>query len=197
MRNCVTVNPGDAKYNELVNLIDNANDDNLMIVARSEANRKDDRIKPIAVINGIYFYVANNVGDGIVYKSDINANDIAKAVQNTINNAVIGNIWTIMFGDGVPIDEYELEDMNILTNIGKNNGAGILFCTKFLSRIKEKFGTDFYIIPSSIHEVMIVPFGDGITLESVTEIINVVNVNCVDDADYLGDHPWTIDEWLN
>ena len=196
MRKCVAVNPGDAKYDEIVNLVGNANDDNLMIVARSEVNRKDDRIKPIAVINGIYFYVANNVGDGIVYKSNINANDIAKAVQNTINNAVIGNIWMMMSGDGVSIEEYELKEMNILTNIDKNNGAGILFCTKFLSRIKEKFGTDFYIIPSSIHEVMIVPFGDDITFESVSGIIGEVNKGYVDDADYLGDHPWTIDEWL-
>lgn len=200
MQQCVNVNPGDSNYDELVSYAEKRDNSNLVIVARSEINRKHDSVKPIAVRNGIYFYVANDVEGALVYGMNPTPEEIAIAESNMADVARIGSIGDTLFGVPKEIDDYdELNPiLNTLTTTSNSNGAGLLYCSAIMHKLKEKFGTEFYIIPSSIHEVLIVPFNDKLNDDSVSGIIGAVNSDpeSIDESTYLGDHPWLITDWL-
>ena len=140
MRITVNVDKGDERYSEMMGYVDQATDNNLVIVARGYKNRKDDCIKPISTRNGIYFYIANIVDGAIVFRSEYTAEDIEKAKENTIRRTRFGGMMSIMFGYGVELSDFKLDGpMNVITSENNTNGAGILYCAEFMAKVKEKF----------------------------------------------------------
>ena len=51
--------------------------------------------------------------------------------------------------------------MYVLTNIMKRYGAAVLAYPGTLKKVGEMLGSDFAILPSSIHEVILAPAGRG------------------------------------
>ena len=124
-------------------------------------------------------------------------------VENTMNRARFMTIPTL-FEDFASIFNNpmkklsEMENFNVmnpLTCEGSWNGAGILFCQEYLKAIREKIG-DYYIIPSSIHEVLIVPNDGTMDINDLNFIVQDVNANEVSENDYLADRAFTVDEWI-
>lgn len=72
---------------------------------------------------------------------------------------------------GMPTDE---EQMYVLSNSIKVNGASAVLDAKMMEEIAEKVG-DFYILPSSIHEVLVVPVRAGMDVESLEAMVQEVN----------------------
>ena len=67
------------------------------------------------------------------------------------------------------------DDMLVLSNATTQNGASALFYPDVLEKIGEQAGQNFFILPSSIHETLIVPDDgrfDYQTLESMVKEIN-------------------------
>ena len=199
----MNVNEGSDLYKEIKRNVDAKSEDNLIIVARAEVNRKADEIRPIAVKNGIYFYVAYKLEIGLAFLSSYTPEQILKAVENTMNRARFMTMPTLFedfasIFNNPPKKLSEMENfslMNPLTCEGNQNGAGILFCHEYLKAIREKIG-DFYILPSSIHEVLIIP-NDGTTdINDLNSIVQDVNANEVSENDYLADRAFTVDEWI-
>lgn len=59
---------------------------------------------------------------------------------------------------GIPVPEEESSiPMYIMTNQQEVNGASVLLYDNVLERFAQRKKTDFYILPSSIHEVILVP----------------------------------------
>lgn len=48
----------------------------------------------------------------------------------------------------------------VLTNEIRLNGASVLFYTDCLKRFASDIGRDFFVLPSSIHEVLLLPVMD-------------------------------------
>lgn len=72
---------------------------------------------------------------------------------------------------GMATDE---EQMYVLSNSIKVNGASALLDAKMMEEIIEKVG-DFYILPSSIHETLVVPIKFGMDVESLEAMVREVN----------------------
>ena len=196
MRITVNVDNGDERYSEMRGIVGQATDNNLVIVARGDKNRKDDRIKPISTRNGIYFYIANVVNNAVVFPGKYTAEDIEKAKENTIRRTRFGGMMSIMFGSGVELSDFELDGpMNVITSEDKMNGAGILYCAEFMAKVKEKLG-DGYILPSSIHELIFVPADLTDDIESLRQMVTEINAGVVEEKDYLADNAWRISEWM-
>lgn len=196
MRITVNVDKGDERYSEMMGILGQATDNNLVIVARGDKNRKDDRIKPISTRNGIYFYIANVVNNAVVFPGKYTAEDIEKAKENTIRRTRFGGMMSIMFGSGVELSDFELDGpMNVITSEDKMNGAGILYCAEFMAKVKEKLG-DGYILPSSIHELIFVPADLTDDIESLRQMVTEINAGVVEEKDYLADNAWRISEWM-
>lgn len=78
-----------------------------------------------------------------------------------------------------PVNEWQPKDNEVLfvmTTRDKVNGAGVIGCGTLLHKIYEKIG-DYYLIPSSIHEVLIARVEDleGIDLKGITEMVRLIN----------------------
>jgi len=196
MNKVINVKENDPRYNALKTAVDAATDDDLIIVARSYKNRKDDRITPIDIINGIYFYIAYNLNDGqTAFLGAVTSEMVNKAKANMLRRARFGSMYSVVFSDGETFDNYDSYDelMNVVTLDCKRFGAGLLYCTELLKEIKRKIG-NYYILPSSVDEIIVVP-ADASDLSSMTQLVRDVNATITDDV-WLADEAFTVEEWL-
>jgi hypothetical protein len=88
----------------------------------------------------------------------------------------------------------ELENeypMYVLTNKTKINGAISMIVRDRLDIICDALNVDdIYILPSSVHEVIIIPKTDSLDADVLQGIIENANETAVEDEDYLSYHPY-------
>lgn len=77
--------------------------------------------------------------------------------------------------------------MYVLTNQSKTNGAGVLVQDGVLEKVGGLIGSDFYVLPSSIHEVLIVPDNGNMQLAELEDMVLEVNATQVAPEDRLSD----------
>ena len=190
----MNIKEDDPMYKVLTKELDNVSDDSLVIVARSYKNRKNDQIQPIEIKNGIYFYVGYDLSNKTAFLGNVTPPQIKKAKENMMKRARIGTMREILITGGVDVDEFRptAYPMNIVTLDCGMYGAGMLYCEDFLRRMENKIGK-YYIIPSSIHELIFVPV-DVMGIDDLTDMVLEVN-QTVDDNDFLADKAFEISDW--
>ena len=92
----------------------------------------------------------------------------------------------------VPVDPKD-EQMYVATVPDKVHGAGVLAYKDFLEQAAERAGGDFFIIPSSIHELLIVPDNGQMDLSSLESMVKEVNATQVAPEDKLTDSVYHYD----
>ena len=92
----------------------------------------------------------------------------------------------VMAGQGAP-------SMYVLTNEDKLNGAAMILNPEAMEMVREAVGDDFFILPSSIHECLIVPKTDDVSLEALENMVKEVNANEVAPGERLSDHVYEYD----
>lgn len=197
MGQTVTVRATDPAYTAMVMAATEAlKPENLRISVRGEHNRKNGLL-PIERY-GLNFYVTGSMEDATAFKSSYTVEDLQVAIRNTERLAVIGSMFEVLDGCGSSVDEWEPDGspMTVLTTKGAVNGAGVIFCDSVLRKIRQKIG-DFYILPSSIHEVIVVPVSGGIECEELTEMVKTINATEVAPADRLSDKVYLYDGILH
>jgi len=75
--------------------------------------------------------------------------------------------------------------MYVLTNKEKYYGAACILDESFLADFAESLQCEFYILPSSIHELILIPDKDGISVDSLAEMVSEVNVTQVSEEEVL------------
>lgn len=181
MNKVTSVEKGDPMYEKLSKLAETFCDENTIktIVVKGEDGRKSDEV-PFVEKYGMYFYIAWDTGDMLVYSSVFNEDEFSKAIVNTENAARIfplsslpeGGISPVKLEDLEPTDESN--EIYCVSNEKIGNGAGIILCDGYMKKLHEKFG-DFYLIPSSVHEVMISPKSNGIGKEYLNAVLKGAN----------------------
>lgn len=83
--------------------------------------------------------------------------------------------------------------MYVLTNEQKTNGAAIILNDKVMDQISEKVGGEFYILPSSVHELLIVPRDAGMEIPELEKMVCEVNATQVSVEERLSDHVYAYD----
>ena len=78
--------------------------------------------------------------------------------------------------------------MYVLSNRYKINGAVCMLYDHVLERFADQVQEDLYILPSSIHEVLLIPAGDGIEKEQLSAMVRQVNRDAVLADEILSDH---------
>ena len=142
---------------------------------------------------------AVKVTDGLKKQWNVSASKIIKeAINNTkaYDEVVIQSMYDIMiemmrkqFDGDIPecfIPDRDSNPMYVVTNKEKCNGAtSILFAKK---ELKKMFPNGYYVIPSSIHEVIVVPAREDISPEALTSMVGEVNESEVRAEEVLSDH---------
>ena len=78
--------------------------------------------------------------------------------------------------------------MFVATNNKKVNGAGVILYEGLLKAFAEKIGSDFYILPSSVHEVIFVPANGDMDVRYLIQMVKEVNATEVSPSEVLSDN---------
>lgn len=79
-------------------------------------------------------------------------------------------------------------DMYVASNEMRINGASVFLYDSLLSGFADRIGKDFYIIPSSIHELILLPDGLDMEPEDIRGMIFEVNSTCVEPEEVLSNN---------
>ncbi len=85
-------------------------------------------------------------------------------------------------------EEADQAPMYVLTNARMFLGAACLFYPNVLPSIRNAVQEDFYIIPSSIHECIILPMSDAYTKSELEKIVYEVNLTQVPEQEVLSNY---------
>ena len=92
---------------------------------------------------------------------------------------------------GFEYDDSELPNidafMYVVSNTTKINGATAMLYTGLLERFANHINSDFYILPSSIHECILIPITAEINPEELQEMVSTINDTEVPVEDVLSD----------
>lgn len=80
--------------------------------------------------------------------------------------------------------------MYVLTNTRRYYGAASLFYKDVMEKISEIFNNDYYVLPSSVHEVILLEKTEDIRPQVINEMIREVNRTQVEEEEWLGDHAY-------
>ena len=83
--------------------------------------------------------------------------------------------------------------MYILTNSDKVDGASAILDAKTMNDISEKLGGDFVVLPSSRHEVIVLPPSEEMDRRVLENMVQDVNAGQVAPEDRLSDHVYQYD----
>ena len=76
----------------------------------------------------------------------------------------------------------------VLTTKGMVNGAAALFYPGVMGKIAALAGGDYYVLPSSVHELIILPAAAPLDLAALEETVKMANETCVPPQEVLSDH---------
>lgn len=85
------------------------------------------------------------------------------------------------------------DDLYVLTNTGKNFGAASLLYEGQLEAAGRFFGQDFYVLPSSIHEVILLPVSDALPYRELCAIVEEMNETQVQKDEVLSNYVYYYD----
>ncbi len=88
---------------------------------------------------------------------------------------------------GLPMEEERKGAFYLLTNDDQIYGAAGMLRTDLLEHFAEERGCDFYILPSSVHELLLIVDSGEITKEELEEMVRSVNRMCVAKEERLSD----------
>lgn len=91
-------------------------------------------------------------------------------------------------GEEVDLKDYVPSDMYVLTNESKLNGAACILYENVLYDFAQKLGADLYILPSSAHEVILLPKLSMFEKDELVNMVKEVNTEGVAADEVLSDH---------
>lgn len=98
---------------------------------------------------------------------------------------VIAELMGKEFSEEEPIEN---EAMYVVTNKTKNRGAAGIFDFDLLRKTAEELDSDFYILPSSIHEVILVLEKEAPSMQKLKELVGDVNQCQVKEEEFLSEN---------
>lgn len=96
--------------------------------------------------------------------------------------------------DTSAFSKYTGEMLFILTNESKMYGASALLCPGVLDKISEMMPDGFYILPSSLHETLIVSKEHGMNAKELGQMVRDANKNVVSREEILSDRVYEYDK---
>lgn len=157
----------------------------------------------------VYMGTDNNLGNMSIKLTDGLLNQIAKknernkedlfdeilfnAYFNTGNEREFKSLESLLHemipaSEELPFETPLNSEMFVLTNKKRFNGAGLILDNVTMEEIRDKLKSDFYILPSSKHEILIIKMNEYADEAALKEMIKSVNDNDLDPKDLLSYH---------
>lgn len=122
--------------------------------------------------------------------ADAMKNSVIKEPAQLVDmgNALFGPDMTNLLERDEPIAPEDVGSMYVLTNASQSLGAAAMFYPDVKEKAAELIGGDYYILPSSIHEVIIVPDTLDMKAKDLCEMVKQANKTVTDEKDILSDN---------
>ena len=122
-----------------------------------------------------------------------NAPELRPVVIKGMSEVIVdmmGEDVSEMFG----IDEFPQDEMMYVATVpDKISGAGVIAYQEFMDQAAEKLGGDFYILPSSIHEILLVKDDGNVDFKDLKAMVEEVNATQVAPEEKLTDSVYHYD----
>lgn len=148
------------------------------------------------VPNG-YIQVTNILLENWEHKADTVIDIALDNVKNDAEIIPMTEVLTeIMKANGFPQAEIDQmlyttnNKMNVITN--KKKWCGAIGLITMRKKLKEKFPDGYTVLPSSIHEVIVIPYEEDLSEIYLTDLVESANNNCVEDIEVLGDRAYVV-----
>ena len=147
-------------------------------------------------------YGTITITNELIQKWDVNLETLIRAVLKNTPSIMPYSVLNMAEYIKSKCPEYAklLTDMTaeeipiyILTNQRKINGATSLLYPGMLSSLSQKLGGNLLLIPSSIHEFLVMPLNSGVETCGLNEFIREVNATQLTDEEVLGERYYIYD----
>lgn len=149
-------------------------------------------ILDLSVIYHIRFYIGEEDGDVCVTKALQERLGVTEeelydsAMRNTSDETQFIPVSAALRAFGMPMTKEDIDPLIIVTNKDNCRGAACILSQRMTQILKE-LQKDLYVIPSSIHEVMILPVELG-DKKNLSGLIPEVNGKFVSQTEFLSDN---------
>lgn len=105
----------------------------------------------------------------------------------------LAKVMSEMMGFEYSEEMDEMTPFFVISNTSKVKGASAILNKKVLAEFGERYHTDkIVVLPSSIHEMLLVPYTEEIDLDTFSEMVGQVNSSEVDPTEQLVDRAFII-----
>ena len=164
-------------------------------VINTAKNRKFLRTVPhLAFLDlSIVFYVLVDVSEEGTAAMVVN--NLLPAEFVTMNHALKSLLGDVEYEEGDLLLEKkkDYDQMYVLSNKFRNYGAACIAYPNVLEMIGQILKKDYYILPSSVHEVIIVPYSEIYVCSKLDEMVREINSTQVEEEDVLSNHVYLYD----
>ncbi len=157
------------------------------------SNRPFIKVMDLAII---FAFVATDLGRdfGVIHITNEMANNFG-LTKDEIWDIAKKNTPKLLEADIVPMSSFvpdesvdaEADEMYILCNKKKAGGAGVLLYDRILENLSSKLESDLYILPSSIHETIIIRADKDKNISDLQDMVKNINNTVVSTEDILSD----------
>lgn len=156
--------------------------------------------KDVLDLAKVYYVVVQECGGSIlIYNTHlemwgVDAEELdAVAEENTptLCPVCVKSMWDVveeMMGELRTEKENVATDMLIMTNPSKVHGAAAILYPGSMEQMAERLQSNFYILPSSIHETIILPAKESDNPGQLIEMVREANATMVNDEEILADN---------
>ncbi|MGN1156158.1 MAG: DUF5688 family protein [Agathobacter sp.] len=161
-----------------------------------------ERIEDLAIIYKILMPQGEPYGDmatitihnNLFSLYDVSVEELHEIAADNMKGILPGNIQHIseILGD-FALPWPEEPTMYIVSNVKQTFGAGSILEPEIMDALSEKLGNTYYVIPSSVHEVIVVPDTEEYSPDFFANMISEVNESQLEDVEVLGTKPYVVD----
>lgn len=163
--------------------------EDMSLVYRMELEKNENGIASILVTNdilGVYGISPEQLHEDALAQAEINRPATFRSLE-TVMRELMGDMADLM----PPMNNGP--QMYVASVEGSVNGAGVISYPGFMDRVVEEMGGDVYILPSSLHEVLILPDDGSVNRRDLEKMVREVNATEVLPEDKLSDHVYHYD----
>lgn len=181
----------------------------LLCVRLINAEKNKDLLKEVphrpfldlAIIPALHFFSTEGViASSVIHNShlkswDVSSEDIITMALSNSPKILPGQIRTLpdilneMAGE-ILLDDDESTMMHVLSNKSGHHGAAAILYPDLLSGFANRMKKDIFVLPSSIHEIMLLPDNGEGDIDTLTELVQEVNREQLSSVEILSDHAY-------
>ena len=113
--------------------------------------------------------------------------------RNPLSLRSLGEVLAEMSGGMFEPEEMGAPPLLVATVPGAVNGAGVMGYPDFFQEAAEKIGGSFFVLPSSVHEILLLPDDGSMSARELSAMVSAVNSQEVMPEEQLGSEAYRYD----